>query len=342
MLAALEELPRRVRKSYLVRRLHDALDHVVRKGSADRLDEELKYLADMDAARQHEGYALVRIITWATPMLGFLGTVIGITLALGDLSPEALVNSPEEAMQGLLAGLSVAFDTTALALSLSIVLMFIQFMVNQVEGELLAAVDTRTTAELVGRFEEFGTQSDPHVASIRRMTHSVVQSTEELVQRQARIWQQSIEAAHEQWQQVSAASRRQLETGLAGALQKSVQEHAARLTENVEKTHQRTEQTWERLLQALSDNARVIHAQQAEMAKQGQVMLQVVRASGDIIKLEHVLNKNLQALSGAKNFEDTVMSLSAAIHLLTARLNNGRTNAPPVALDNPTREERAA
>ena len=29
-------------------------------------------LSDMDAARQHESYALVRILIWATPMLGFL------------------------------------------------------------------------------------------------------------------------------------------------------------------------------------------------------------------------------------------------------------------------------
>jgi biopolymer transport protein ExbB/TolQ len=342
MLEALGQLPRRLRSSYLVRRLNDALDHVVRKGSADRLDEELKYLADLDAARQHEGYALVRIITWATPMLGFLGTVIGITLALGDLSPQALVNSPEEAMQGLLAGLSVAFDTTALALSLSILLMFIQFMVNQVEGELLSAVDTRTTAELVGRFEEYGTQTDPHLASVRRMADSVVKSSEQLVQRQAKLWQQTIQEAQQQWQQVSMASQRQLETGLAGALQRSVQEHAAQLTKNAEASQRQTERTWERLLQGLAENARVIQAQQSEMAKQGDVMLKVVRASGDIVKLEHALNKNLQALAGARNFEETVMSLSATIHLLNARWKDDKTQVPPITLESPAREERAA
>ncbi|MFM2094140.1 MAG: hypothetical protein RIS70_1264, partial [Planctomycetota bacterium] len=39
------------------------------------------------------------------------------------------------------------------------------------------------------------------------------------------------------------------------------------------------------------------------------------------------LNANLAALSGSKNFEETVMSLSAAIHLLNARL--GRTDSVP-------------
>ena len=50
-------------------------------------------------------------------MLGFLGTVIGITLALGDLSPQSLVNEPEVAMQGLLGGLSIALTSDHLALA---------------------------------------------------------------------------------------------------------------------------------------------------------------------------------------------------------------------------------
>ncbi len=59
-------------------------------------------------------------------------------------------------MEGLLAGLYVAFDTTALALSLSILLMFVQFFVDRVETQLLSMVDTRVNEELVGRFETVG------------------------------------------------------------------------------------------------------------------------------------------------------------------------------------------
>jgi len=48
------------------------------------------------------------------------------------------------------------------------------------------------------------------------------------------------------------------------------------------------------------------------------------------VQLERALNDNLSALAGAKNFEDTVMSLSAAIHLLTTRL--GHSESPHVDL----------
>ena len=64
----------------------------------------------------------------------------------------------------------------------------------------------------------------------------------------------------------------------------------------------------------------MLHAQQVEMVKLSEMMARVVEATGEVRKLESSLNSNLQSLAGAKNFEDTVMSLSAAIHLLNTRL----------------------
>jgi hypothetical protein len=66
---------------YLPRRLREALDYVVRTGSADDLENHLKYLSDLDAARASQGYGLVRFVIWAIPIMGFLGTVIGTVVA---------------------------------------------------------------------------------------------------------------------------------------------------------------------------------------------------------------------------------------------------------------------
>ena len=74
--------------------------------------------------------ALIAQMSDAIPVLGFLGTVIGITLAIGKLSPQALEDSLPEVMTSL----SVAFYTTTQALGLSIVLMFAQFLITQVTG----------------------------------------------------------------------------------------------------------------------------------------------------------------------------------------------------------------
>ena len=115
---------------------------------------------------------------------------MGITLALGDLSPEVLVQSPKDAMEGLLGGLSVAFDTTALALTLSILLMFSQFLVSQLESQLLESVDRRTNEEFVGRFHQVGSGHDPYLASVQRMAESVMTSCDELVARQVVLWEE--------------------------------------------------------------------------------------------------------------------------------------------------------
>jgi len=60
--------------------------------------------------------------------------------------------------------------------------------------------------------------------------------------------------------------------------------------------------------------------QQSELVHQGEVLRQVVEATGQIKRLEIALNDNLHSLAGSHNFEETVMSLSAAIQLLTTRL----------------------
>ncbi len=336
-LQTLEQLPARAQDSYLGRRLRDALDSVLQRGSAESLPEELKYLADVAGGRAQDSYSLVRIIIWATPMLGFLGTVVGITDALGDLGRE-LSNSGSAdaggslntAMQGLLAGLYVAFDTTAIALCFSIALMFIQFMLDRGESQILDTVEHRANNELSGRFEMIGLSGDPNVQIMHRMTQGVLKTTEQLVERQAELWQRSIGAAHEQWQRVSQQSGEQMQTALTAALTQSLTQFAANLSKTEQTSTEQLATRWEQWQTALSQNARLLHAQQQELGKQGELMTQAIRAAGDVIQLERALNENLTALAGAKNFADTVMSLSAAIHLLTTRLSHADT--PPVEL----------
>lgn len=342
LLDELNTLSATARSSYLGRRLRDALRFVTRKSTAEGLDDELKYLADMDAARQHDSYALIRIIIWATPMLGFLGTVIGITQALGDLDPKQLATDIQGAMDGLLAGLYIAFDTTALALSLSIVLMFIQFLIDRIETQLLAAVDIRTSEQMVGRFQQVGSGNDPHLASVERMCNEILTATKRLVGRQAKLWQTTIDAAHEHWSQLSTASGQQLQTALSGALEQALVRHAGEVAKAEQAGSEQARHRWEQLQTSLSTNARMMQTQQQEMIKQGEIMAKAVEATGDVIRLEKTLNENLKTLAGAKNFEDTVMSLSAAIHLLSTRLDGSTGEVPQVDLKQSSAKGRAA
>ena len=333
LMREIDQLPAGPRGTHLARRLRDAFEHVDRSGTAAELNDELKYLADVEAAKQQESYSLVRIVIWATPMLGFLGTVMGITEALGDLSANAklLATSIDTAIQGLLGGLYVAFDTTALALVLSMVLMFIQYAIDRCEQQLLGTVDQLANQELVGRFELAATSSDPQVAVIERMAHSVVRSTEHLVQRQAQLWQGTIESAQTNWQSLFSDTNQQVQEALGEAMKRSLAEHSTRLEQLGRQLSDPLRTEWQALQREMAEQTRALLQQQTELRRQADILSQAIAATGEVMRLERALNDNLSALAGSKNFEDTVMSLSAAIHLLVTRLgkpSDGLTAGP--------------
>jgi biopolymer transport protein ExbB/TolQ len=319
---------RRHGEGYLSRRLRDALSFVSRKGSADTLEQEIKHLSENDLADAAQSYGFIRIIIWAIPILGFLGTVIGITIAIANLNPQQL----EQSLPDVTAGLGVAFDTTALALGLSMVLMFFQFVVDKYENRLLAAVDRRMSEELVGRFQSQLAPQDPLMLAVRRMTDALLPATERLVARQAEIWQASMEAANGRWVETSQKAGRQLETALATALAKSLPQHAAELAAVEKEFAEQNRQHWSQLQQALMQAADSMSRQHTELARQGEVLLKVVEATDQVGRLEQALNRNLQALSGAKNFEETVVSLAAAIQLLAARLGQSPAETRTIEL----------
>ncbi|HVX60359.1 MAG TPA: MotA/TolQ/ExbB proton channel family protein [Pirellulales bacterium] len=336
-LRALDEQSGQRPDDYLPRRLREALQSVQFAGSADKLGDELKYLSESDAGRSHASYALLRIIIWAIPILGFLGTVIGITMAIASLNPQAL----EDSLPTVTGGLGVAFDTTALALGLSMVLMFTQFFVDRLEGQLLSAVDARAAEELGGRFEQLGAGDDPQVAAVRRIADTVIKATESLVERQAEVWQQTIEASERRWSELGVNASKQVEQALSGALAQSIAAHAERLAASSEATTEQNRRNWSRLQQALADTAEKTKAQQAELTRQSEILLRVVEASGHVIKLEEALNGNLAALAGAQHFEETLLNLAGAIHLLNARLGHV-SSAPQVDLKDSSSVGKAA
>lgn len=58
--------------------------------------------------------------------------------------------------------------------------------------------------------------------------------------------------------------------------------------------------------------------------------MKVLAATGDVMKLEQAQRESGRP-AGSKNFEDTVISLSAAIHLLNTRL--GKSNESSAVVD---------
>jgi hypothetical protein len=73
---------------------------------------------------------------------------------------------------------------------------------------------------------------------------------------------------------------------------------------------------------ALVEAAGATVQQQEQLIRQGDVLLKVVDATGQIKQLEESLLQNLSAVQKTHNFEEMAINLSAAIQLLSARLGH--------------------
>jgi biopolymer transport protein ExbB/TolQ len=316
LLEQLDELPEGRQDDFFIRRLRAALEHVRGHGSAESLNDEMKYLSDIDASRLHADFGLFRVILWAIPILGFLGTVVGITMALNSVD----LKSPDQSMLQVLNGLGLKFDTTAVALSMSMVLMFVHFFVDRSANGLLERVDRRAEEELAGRFQQVSAGPDGQLIAVRRMAETMIQACDRLVQRQAELWHASMDAAAQRWAQMAKVGGEKLQESLAGALSESLKQHAQHLAAAEQATTEANGRHWEKILQNQANSTQNLAVLQTSVTRQVEVFEQTVAAVGEVTRLEDALNSNLNALAGAKHFEQTVLSLAAAINLLNARL----------------------
>ncbi len=92
----------------------------------------VKAICDSESDRLDSELSMIRYIAWAIPSIGFLGTVRGIGQALGQA---------HRAVQGDIAGvtqsLGVAFNSTFVALLISIFIMFLMHQLQLTQERLV-------------------------------------------------------------------------------------------------------------------------------------------------------------------------------------------------------------
>jgi len=105
---------------------------------------------------QHEielKYNALRYVVWLIPTLGFIGTVVGIALALSDAGAVENYQDPTLLKQ-LTQSLGVAFYTTLLALLQSAVLMFVLHIIQGREEAALNRIGQYCLDNLINRLYE--------------------------------------------------------------------------------------------------------------------------------------------------------------------------------------------
>jgi biopolymer transport protein ExbB/TolQ len=368
---AASSLPKYARQSQLAARLRDVLDYVRHRKTGSGLEEHFKYLDRIAGDRLHDSYSLLQTITWAVPIVGFLGTVMGITLAIANIDPEVLDNS----LQTVTGGLAIAFDTTALALALSVVMVFSYFFVKRAETRILARVEDFSLRQLLPLYPNAGSADSPLFEAQSAAAEHLIERTEELISSQTDLWKSSIEDLRVRWSGTLFAQQQELSTALKTGTENTLNDHSGQLAEfrqefvtayqqataslseqlqrsnhqrrdadaqlmerlgaiedsllsRLEKAqadnHQRNEhmlsETRAELLQwqrELSANTAAMRSQQEVLAEQTRLLTRLLEQGTGLKALEGQLSENLEALRAAETFEQTMHSLSAAVHLLT-------------------------
>ncbi|MCB1853438.1 MAG: MotA/TolQ/ExbB proton channel family protein [Halieaceae bacterium] len=116
---SLEALPEREQDYLLPRTLLSALQRFATTGSIQAVSDTIKESCEVESDRLDSELSMVRYIAWAIPSIGFIGTVRGIGDALGQA-----YKAVEGDISGVTVSLGVAFNSTFVALVLSIIIMF--------------------------------------------------------------------------------------------------------------------------------------------------------------------------------------------------------------------------
>jgi biopolymer transport protein ExbB/TolQ len=116
---SLEALPAEVQDYLLPRTLLSALQRFATTGSIQAVSDTIRENCEMESDRLDSELSMVRYIAWAIPSIGFIGTVRGIGDALGQA-----YKAVEGDITGVTVSLGVAFNSTFVALVLSIIIMF--------------------------------------------------------------------------------------------------------------------------------------------------------------------------------------------------------------------------
>ena len=136
----IQSLPDEARESLLPRTLLAALHRFSSTRNVQDVSEAVKSVCDAESDRLDSELSMVRYIAWAIPSIGFIGTVRGIGEALGQA-----YRAVEGDIAGVTTSLGVAFNSTFIALVISIVLMFLMHQLQLIQERLV--LDTHSYAD---------------------------------------------------------------------------------------------------------------------------------------------------------------------------------------------------
>jgi biopolymer transport protein ExbB/TolQ len=145
----LDELPPEHAVAVVPRVLRQCLKRFGETGNVQDASQTVHNVCESEYARLDAELSILRFSVWVTPALGFVGTVRGIGLSL---------QGAEQAMQGdttaVTEFLGISFNSTLVALILSIVLMFILHEIQLMQERLALDAEVYAEDQLVSKLRK--------------------------------------------------------------------------------------------------------------------------------------------------------------------------------------------
>jgi biopolymer transport protein ExbB/TolQ len=146
LVSELEKLKPSVKLSPLVRVLRASLRRFLVSNDVHSASEVVESEVAALVAKNEAGNSMIRYLIWAVPSIGFIGTVRGIGEALAK-ADEALAGN----ISGMTSSLGVAFNSTLVALFISIFLMFLLHQLQRLQDDLAVLVNAYLQEKVLDR-----------------------------------------------------------------------------------------------------------------------------------------------------------------------------------------------
>ena len=158
VLRRIKAVAERPKDFMLFRRIDTALSNLSNLGEVRDVGAVLESQADSDASSVDSSYTVIRSLIWTIPILGFIGTVVGLSQAIGsftDVLNQAGgdAGSIKSKLGPVVGGLATAFETTLVALLAAVVIQLISTWVYKREEALLDSINEFTTEHILSRLK---------------------------------------------------------------------------------------------------------------------------------------------------------------------------------------------
>jgi biopolymer transport protein ExbB/TolQ len=149
----------------LLNRIDRALSNLHNIGGVSDVSTILKAQSENDENQVASSYAIIHAMIWAIPVLGFVGTVLGLSIAIRKftdaLSGTTDINQIKEHLKDVTAGLSTAFECTLVGLAFALLLHLLSDLVQQKETDFLDECNDYVQANVVSKLRVRPKEGNP-------------------------------------------------------------------------------------------------------------------------------------------------------------------------------------